>query len=84
MKSVWQNLHSILKDKNPALIGAGVGLSLALALVIFGFWKTLFILGLTAGGYYLGNWLFQILMTSGICWIKFYHRGNSGRRIVQP
>jgi uncharacterized membrane protein len=59
MKSVWQNLHSILKDKNPALIGAGVGLSLALALVIFGFWKTLFILGLTAGGYYLGNWLFS-------------------------
>ncbi|NCA97781.1 MAG: DUF2273 domain-containing protein [Clostridia bacterium] len=59
MKSVWQNLHAVLKDKNPALVGAGIGLSLSLSLVIFGFWKTVFILGLTVAGYYLGSRLFS-------------------------
>jgi len=59
MKSVWQNLHAVLKDKNPALVGAGFGLSLSLSLVIFGFWKTVFILAMTVCGYYLGSRLFS-------------------------
>jgi len=59
MKSVWQNLQSVLKDKNTALVGAATGLSLALSLVIFGFWKTIFILLLTATGYYLGSRFFS-------------------------
>lgn len=58
MKSFWQSLSAALKGKNPAQTGALFGLALALLLVIFGFWKTLFIIALTAVGYYLGNRFF--------------------------
>ena len=43
-----------LKGRNPGTVGAVSGLVLALSLVIFGFLRTLFILGVTALGYFLG------------------------------
>jgi uncharacterized membrane protein len=59
MKNIWQDLSALFKGKNPALAGAAIGLALALTLVLFGFWKTLFIILMTAAGYYLGNRLFS-------------------------
>lgn len=59
MKNIWQNLSTALQGKNPAQTGALIGLILALLLVIFGFWKTLFILTLTGTGYYLGHRFFS-------------------------
>jgi len=60
MKSVWQNLHSILKDKNPALIGRRSWSFPGSGAGHFWFLEN-FVLSwdLTAGGYYLGNWLFS-------------------------
>jgi uncharacterized membrane protein len=58
MKNFWQSLGDLLQGRNPALVGAAAGLVLGLLLVIFGFWKTLFILALTALGYYLGHRFF--------------------------
>jgi len=59
MKSFWQSLSAAFQGKNPAQTGAVIGLVLALLLVIFGFWKTLFILALSGTGYYLGNRFFS-------------------------
>ncbi len=42
-------------NSRPGLLGAGIGLSIALLLVIFGFFKTLFILLLTFAGYVIGT-----------------------------
>lgn len=58
MKSFWQSLGEIFQGHNPARAGALIGLLLAVSLVVFGFWKTLFILLLTALGYYLGSRFF--------------------------
>lgn len=58
MKSFWQSLGEIFQGHSPARAGALIGLLLAVSLVVFGFWKTLFILLLTALGYYLGNRFF--------------------------
>ncbi|MDD2533750.1 MAG: DUF2273 domain-containing protein [Eubacteriales bacterium] len=55
MRSFWQSLSAQFKGQNPARIGAIIGLLLALSLVLFGFWKTIFIIALTAIGYFLGN-----------------------------
>lgn len=55
MKSFWQNLTELLKGHHAGQTGALIGLSLGLLLVIFGFWKTLFVLLLAGAGYYLGN-----------------------------
>jgi uncharacterized membrane protein len=50
-----KNLLEHLLNSRPGLIGASIGLSVALLLVIFGFFKTLFILILTFAGYIVGT-----------------------------
>jgi uncharacterized membrane protein len=52
---MMRNLIEFLMNSRPGLIGAGIGLTLALSLVIFGFFKTLFILLLTFAGYIIGT-----------------------------
>lgn len=54
MKSFWQQLSDSLKGRHPGTIGAVSGLTLALSLVLFGLWKTLFMIGMTLLGYFLG------------------------------
>jgi len=54
MKAFWQQLLDNLKGRNPGAVGATFGLVLALSLVIFGFLKTLFLIGMTLLGYFLG------------------------------
>jgi uncharacterized membrane protein len=54
MKDFWNRIIDNLKGKNPGLIGGLTGLTLALSLVIFGFFKTLFIIAMTALGIFLG------------------------------
>lgn len=54
MKNIWQQFAESLKNKNPGTIGAVIGLVLALSLVIFGVWKTLFLIVMTVLGYFLG------------------------------
>ncbi|NLO34802.1 MAG: DUF2273 domain-containing protein [Clostridiaceae bacterium] len=43
-----------LKGRNPGSVGAALGFGLALSLVIFGLVKTLFLIGMTLLGYFLG------------------------------
>lgn len=54
MKRLFIPLINFLQGKNPGVVGALTGLSLALLLVIFGFWKTLLVISLTIIGYILG------------------------------
>lgn len=57
MRTLKQMLVAIgdrLTAKNPGLMGAAFGFALALLWVIFGFFRMLFVLALTAGGYYVG------------------------------
>jgi uncharacterized membrane protein len=54
MKAFWQQLFENLKGRNPGTVGAVAGLVLALSLVIFGIWKTLFLIGMSLLGYFLG------------------------------
>jgi uncharacterized membrane protein len=54
MKIMWSRISENFKGRHPGLVGALIGLSLALLLVIFGFFKTLFILLLTFAGYFIG------------------------------
>lgn len=54
MKAFWQQLLDSLKGRNPGAVGAIAGLCLALSLVIFGLLKTLFLIGMTLLGYFLG------------------------------
>jgi uncharacterized membrane protein len=49
----------MLKDKNAGLIGGTVGFFLAVLFVVFGFFKTLFILLITFVGYMIGVKLFS-------------------------
>ncbi|MBM7544496.1 DUF2273 domain-containing protein [Periweissella beninensis] len=59
--------------KSPPLIGVGIGAVLAILLLLVGFWKTVLILILAGGGWYIGNFmekndlsikqLFQIIKT---------------------
>ena len=45
-----------LKTNHPAAwIGGSVGFLLGLFLILFGFWKTLFIIILTGAGFYIGK-----------------------------
>ena len=55
----WEQLLESLKGKNPGTVGAVVGLILALSLVLFGIINTLFLIGMTALGYFLGNRYFR-------------------------
>ena len=48
-----------LKTHNAAFIGGAIGLFLGLFLIIFGFWKTLFVIILTGAGYYIGKKYFS-------------------------
>ena len=54
VKAFWQNILDSLKGRNPGTVGAVIGLSLALSLVLFGLLKTLFLIGMTLLGYFLG------------------------------
>lgn len=46
-------------ENRSGLIGALAGFGLALSLVLFGLWKTLFLLVLSAAGYYIGRRFFS-------------------------
>jgi uncharacterized membrane protein len=59
MRAFFVKFLEMIKDKNAGLIGAGAGFVLALLLVIFGFFKTVFILIVTLAGYFLGVKLFS-------------------------
>ena len=50
----WEQLIESIKGKNPGTVGAVVGLILALSLVLFGIINTLFLIGMTVLGYFLG------------------------------
>ncbi len=54
VKAFWQHLLESLKGRNPGSVGAALGFGLALSLVIFGLVKTLFLIGMTLLGYFLG------------------------------
>lgn len=54
MKTFWQHIVESLKGRNPGSVGAVTGFVLALSFVIFGFFKTLFLIGMTLLGYFLG------------------------------
>lgn len=54
VKAFWQNILEGLKGRNPGTVGAVIGFSLALSLVLFGLVKTLFLIGMTFLGYFLG------------------------------
>jgi uncharacterized membrane protein len=54
MKVFWQNIVESLKGKNPGSVGAVTGLILALSLILFGFLNTLFLIGMSILGYFLG------------------------------
>lgn len=53
-RDLLQSLKELFKDWNPGAAGALIGFAFALSWVIFGFFKTLFILALTAMGYFIG------------------------------
>ena len=59
MKLLLSRFLDMLKDKNAGVIGGGVGFALAILLVVFGFFKTLFILFITLVGYLIGVRLFS-------------------------
>ncbi|NLJ95044.1 MAG: DUF2273 domain-containing protein [Clostridiaceae bacterium] len=53
-KTFFSNLFDDFKKGGAGRTGALVAFVFALLLVIFGFWKTLFIIILTLVGYYIG------------------------------
>jgi len=59
MKEFLARVIEHCKGKDAGLIGGGIAFSLALLLVIFGFWKTLFIVIATLIGYLIGALLFK-------------------------
>ena len=59
MRIFWQQIVDKLRGKNPGLVGAVGGFLLALLLVLFGLWKTLFLLGMTILGYFVGGRYFS-------------------------
>lgn len=59
MNRFWQQLSEQFKDHHPGATGAVIGLLLALSLVIFGLFRTLFILLMTGLGYFLGSRYFS-------------------------
>ncbi len=48
-----------LKKHNSAFIGALAGFLLGLFLILFGFWKTLFVILLSLVGYFIGKKFFS-------------------------
>jgi uncharacterized membrane protein len=55
MKRIFEGL----KDQNAAVIGALIGFFLGFFLILFGFWKTFFLIILTVAGYYIGKKYFS-------------------------
>lgn len=54
MKKLFEPLMDKVNRKNAGWIVGGVCFIFALLLMIFGFWRTLFIVALTVGGYVFG------------------------------
>lgn len=48
-----------IKTHNSAVVGGAIGFFLGLSLIVFGFWKTLFVIVLTGTGYYIGRKFFS-------------------------
>lgn len=59
MKHLFEPILRLVHGKDAGLVGAAVGFVLAVLWVIFGFWKTLFILLVTLAGYVIGARLFR-------------------------
>lgn len=59
MKRLFVPLIDFLHGKNPGVVGAMAGFGFGLLLVIFGFWRTLLVLGLTVLGYVVGVHFFK-------------------------
>lgn len=55
MKRLFDPILRMLHGKDAGVMGAVIAFAVALLWAIFGFWKTLFILLMTAGGYLLGS-----------------------------
>ncbi|MDI9471275.1 MAG: hypothetical protein QM296_13910 [Bacillota bacterium] len=54
MRQIFEPLLKLLRGRNSGLVGLAIGLGLGLSLVIFGFWRSLLILALGIGGYWVG------------------------------
>ncbi len=50
-----KKILEIIKEQNIAFISALVAFSLGMLLILFGIWKTLFLIALTVAGYYFGK-----------------------------
>ncbi len=59
MRTLIVKIFDMLKDKSSGKIGAAIAFVFALFLVIFGFFKTLFIIILTVVGYVVGALAFS-------------------------
>lgn len=59
MKTIISRIIDNLKESNAGVIGGLVGFVVGILLILFGFIKTLFILFLTAAGYFVGIKLFN-------------------------
>jgi uncharacterized membrane protein len=59
MKHLFGPILEIVHGKDAGLVGGLVAFVLALLLVIFGFWRTLFIIIFTLAGYIVGARLFR-------------------------
>lgn len=53
-KTIVRQLIEGLHQMGPGRMGAVLGMLVGILFVVFGFWKTLFILLFALGGYYLG------------------------------
>ncbi len=51
MKKLWERI----KNKDMAFVSAAIAFGFGLLLILFGFWKTLFLVALTIAGYYIGK-----------------------------
>lgn len=54
MKRIFGSLLELISRKNIGVVAGGICFIVALLLVIFGFWKTLFVIAVTVGGYVFG------------------------------
>lgn len=54
IKQVLAALGDRLASRNPGVVGAVIGLVISLLWVTFGFFRMLFVLALTLGGYFVG------------------------------
>ncbi|MDI9498107.1 MAG: DUF2273 domain-containing protein [Bacillota bacterium] len=54
MRQIFEPLLKLLRGRNAGQVGLAIGLGLGLLLVVFGFWRSLLILAMGIGGYYVG------------------------------